>query len=183
MKQDELLEEGEVMLEKVRKHWIVYVEDVFYHTFGCFLFMVIATYLSSKGALSFIDQDSGAYIGMVLIMFVIIFWVSFFYAWTKEYLDVWYVTDRHIIAVNQKQMFEREEAFMELTRTQDVLFEKNGFLATWLGYGKLRVQTAGREQEFVIENVTDVEAVAHRIMELRDKSQQRSINHSSDSEE
>lgn len=173
MQQDELLEEGEIILDRVRKHWIVYAEDVFYHTFGCFLFMVLASYLSHSGAFSFIDEDSGAYLGMVLVMFVIIFWISFFYAWTKEYLDVWYVTDRHIIAVNQKQMFEREEAFMELSRIQDVFFDKTGFISTWLGYGKLRVQTAGSEQEFIIENVAEVEAVAHRIMELRDISQHK----------
>jgi uncharacterized membrane protein YdbT with pleckstrin-like domain len=178
MEQDQLLENGEVMLEKVRKHWIVYAEDAFYHTFGCLLFMVAASYLTSKGVLSFIDADSSAYLGMVLVMFVIIFWCSFFYAWTKNYFDVWYVTDRHIIAVNQKEMFEREEAFMELTRIQDVVFDKNGILATWLGYGKLRVQTAGEDQEFIIENVHNVEAVAHRVMELRDEAQKKTgVNH------
>jgi membrane protein YdbS with pleckstrin-like domain len=176
MQQDELLEEGEIILEKVRKHWIVYIEDIVSHTFGCILFMIAASFISSIGLLSFISKDSSAYLGMVLVMFVIIFWTSFFYAWTKEYLDVWYVTDRHIIAVNQKQMFEREEAFMELARIQDVLFEKNGFLATWLGYGRLRVQSAGVEQEFVIENVHDVEQVAHRIMELRDATKHKNID-------
>lgn len=176
MQQDELLEEGELMIERVRKHWIVYVEDGLYHAFGCLVFMAAASYLSSRGALSFIDSDSSAYLGMVLMMFVILFWTSFFYAWTKEYFDVWYVTDRHIIAVNQKQMFEREEAFMELTRIQDVFFEKNGFISTWLGYGKLRIQTAGVEQEFILENVYDVEAVAHRVMELRDRSQNKTLD-------
>lgn len=176
MQQDDLLEEGEIILDKVRKHWIVYVEDFFYHTFGCFLFMVVANYLTSKGVLSFIDKDSSTYAGMILIMFVIIFWISFFYAWTKEYFDVWYVTDRHIIAVNQKQMFEREEAFMELSRIQDVSFEKNGFFSTWFGYGKLKVQSAGIEQEFIIDNIHDVEAVAHRIMELRDEVQSKRVN-------
>ena len=173
MQQDELLEDGEVMIEKIRKHWIVYVEDIFYHTFWCFIFMVAASYLSGKGVLSFIDTDSSAYLGMLLVMFVILFWTSFFYAWTKEYFDVWYVTDRHIIAVNQKQMFEREEAFMELSRIQDVLFDKNGVLSTWFGYGKLRVQSAGTDQEFIIDAVADVENVAHRIMEMRDKSQDK----------
>ena len=81
---------------------------------------------------------------------------------------MWYVTDRHIIAVNQKQIFEREESFMELNRIQDVFFEKNGLLSTLLNYGKLKVQSAGTEQEFVISDVRDVERVAHRIMELRD---------------
>lgn len=176
MQQDQLLEEGELMIERVRKHWIVYVEDIFYHAFGCFVLMLLASFLSLKGVLSFIDADSSAYAGMMLVMLVVIFWTSFFYAWTKEYFDVWYVTDRHIIAVNQKQMFEREEAFMELTRIQDVFFEKNGVVSTWLGYGKLRIQTAGIEQEFILENVHDVEAVAHRIMEMRDKAQNKTID-------
>lgn len=169
MKQDDLLEDGEIILEKVRKHWMVYLEDFIYHSFGCLFFVIIANYLTAYGVLSFINDDSSAYASMILVMFVIIFWVSFFYAWTKEYLDVWYITDRHIIAINQKQIFEREEAFMELVRIQDVSFEKNGFLPTFFGYGNLKVQSAGIEQEFIINNVHEVEDVAHRIMELRDK--------------
>ena len=70
-----------------------------------------------------------------------------------------------------KQIFEREEAFMELSRIQDVSFEKNGILQTFFGYGKLKVQSAGIEQEFIIANVAEVEAVSHRIMELRDGAQ------------
>ena len=135
--------------------------------------MVIANFLTMKGVFSFIDSESGAYAGLILLMFVAIFWVSFFYAWTKNYFDVWYVTDRHIIAVDQKQIFERDESFMELVRIQDVSFEKNGFISTYFGYGKLKVQSAGAEQEFVIDNVHDVEAVSHRIMELRDRVQGR----------
>ena len=171
MEQDHLLEDGEAMIDKVRKHWMVYVQDFFIHTFGCLLFIVIAQYLVSRGTISFSDPSGSSYIAMVLVVFVIIFWVSFFYAWTKNYLDVWYVTDRHIIAINQKEIFEREEAFMELTRIQDVLFEKDGLVQTFLGYGKLRVQSAGEEQEFIINDVHDVEEMAHRIMELRDKVQ------------
>lgn len=170
MQQDELLETGEIILEKVRKHWIVYFSDFFTHIIGCLIFMTFAMFLTKRGLLSFIDKDASAYIGMLLVMFVIIFWTSFFYTWTKNYFDVWYVTDRHIIAVNQKQMFEREQAFMELFRIQDVLFEKNSFLSTWFGYGRLRIQTAGEDQEFVIDDVHDVENFAHRIMEIRDNA-------------
>lgn len=168
MEQDQLLESGEVMLEGIRKHWIVYVEDCIVHVFGCLLFIGVAGYLSYQGVVPYLSGDNKAYIVMVLIFFVIIFWTSFFYFWTKNFFDVWYVTDRHIIAVNQKDMFEREHAFMELSKIQDVSFEKNGFLGTFLGYGKLKVQTAGSDQQFMIEDVRDVEAVTHRIMELRD---------------
>ena len=169
MEQDTLLEEGELMIEKVRKHWIVYVEDLFLHAFGCMMFIGVTLYLDYKGSIPYITADDKAYVSMILVAFVLLFWVSFFYFWTKNYFDTWYVTDRHIIAVDQKDMFERAEAFMELTKIQDVSFEKKGFISTFLGYGRLKVQTAGSDQEFVIEDVCDVEAVTHRIMELRDK--------------
>jgi hypothetical protein len=112
---------------------------------------------------------------MILVFFIILFWISFFFFWTKSYFDVWYITNQHIIAINQKELFERDEAFMELTRIQDVFFEKSGFLGTFLGYGTLKVQSAGTVQEFVIEDVHDVEQVAHRLMELRDTAKHDTV--------
>lgn len=173
LKQEELFEAGEVIIERIRKHWIVYLEDLLLHAFGCLIFIVAAYFLASRGSLGGVFSNGGGYGAMVLIMFVLIFWTSFFYAWTKNYFDVWFVTDKHIIAINQKEIFNREEAFMELTRIQDVFFEKEGFLATLLGFGKLKVQSAGTEQEFIMEDVANVEAVAHRIMALRDSVQGR----------
>ncbi len=168
MEQDKLLEDGEIMLEGVRKHWIVYVEDFLIHFFGCVLFICIAGYLSLQGVVPYLSSDNKAHIAMILVLLVLIFWTSFFYFWTKHYFDVWYITDRHIIAVDQKDMFAREHAYVELTKIQDVSFEKNGFLGTFLGYGKLKIQTAGSDQQFMIADVQDVEVVVHRIMELRD---------------
>lgn len=168
---EELLKEGEVISEKVRKHWIVYVADFFLHSFGCLLFVFAAYFLDTRGSFGGTYSLGASYGAMILIMFVLIFWTSFFFAWTKDYFDVWYVTNQHIIAINQKTLLAREEAFMELIKIQDVSFEKEGILPTVLGYGKLKVQSAGIEQEFIMENVHDVEQVAHRIMELRDAAQ------------
>lgn len=168
MEQDQFLEEGEVMIEGIRKHWIVYVEDSIIHALGCLLFILFAGFILKTGYIPFFNDTYKSYITMIFIFFMSITWVSYFYFWTKNYFDVWYVTDRHIVAINQKDMFLRESAFMELIKIQDISFEKNGFLSTFLGYGKLKVQTAGSDQEFVIEDVSDVEAVTLRIMELRD---------------
>jgi uncharacterized membrane protein YdbT with pleckstrin-like domain len=171
LQQEKLLEEGEMITNRIRKHWIVYVNHFFLHAFGCLVFTIASYYLASKGSFGGIIGNEGAYGAMTLIMFVLIFWTSFFFAWTKEYFDVWYVTNKHIIAINQKEIFNRDEAFMELARIQDVFFERNGFLSNILGYGQLKVQSAGTEQEFIIENIANVEAVAHAIMAIRDKVQ------------
>ena len=170
MEQESLFEEGEVIIEKVRKHFIVYVEDFLLHSFGCVVFIGLAYVVSHVLHVPLLTQAIASHIALLLVAFVILFWTSFFYAWTKSYLDVWYVTNQHIIAINQKQLFEREEAFMELSRIQDVFFEKSSFLATLLGYGRLKVQSAGTEQEFIIEDVRDVEGASRKIMELRDEA-------------
>lgn len=171
LEQENLFEDGEYVIEKVRKHWIVYLEDFFIHSLGCLIFIVSAYFLATRGSFGGVFSTESAYGAMILIMFVLIFWTSFFYAWTKDYFDVWYVTNKHLVSVNQKEMFNREEVFMELDRIQDVFFVKEGFLATLLGYGKLRVQSAGTDQEFIMESVYDVETFAHRIMDLRDEAQ------------
>ena len=163
MERESFLEEGEVIVQKVRKHVIVYIQDFVAHTFGCAVFIVGAIFLSHMGGVE------GQYIALGLMAIVLLFWVAFFYAWTLNYFDVWYLTDRHIIAVNQKELLNREEAFMEFGRIQDVFFEKNGMLETFLGYGTLRVQSAGTDQEFIIQDVRNVESTAHVIMEMRDK--------------
>lgn len=167
---EQLLQEGEVVNERVRKHWIVYVVTSFIHVFGCLFFLIGVYVLHNKGLFGSVSQEA-AYGSMVLLMFVIIFWISFFYAWTKDYFDMWYITNQHIIAINQKDILTREEAFMELGKIQDVSFEKDGFISTLFGYGRLKVQSAGIEQEFIMEDVHDVEEVAHTIMEIRDKIQ------------
>ncbi len=169
MEQETLLKENEIILDKVRKHWIVYVEDFFLHAFGCILFAAIIFFFLLVIKTPLITEVVSSSVELILLAFILLFWTSFFYGWTKSYLDVWYVTNQHIIAINQKQLFERDEAFMELGRIQDVFFEKNSFLSTFLGYGRLKIQSAGTDQEFVIENVRNVEQAAHKIMELRDE--------------
>lgn len=171
MEQDTLLKDGEVLLNKIRKHWMVYVEDFVLHVFCSLIFLCAATYLATHQIIPFVSANTVALGAMILIMFVLIFWTSFFYFWTKNYFDVWYVTDRHIIAIDQKEMFNRNEAFMELNKIQDVSFEKNGLIATFFGYGQLKVQTAGSEQVFLINDIVNVEDNAHAIMMLRDKAQ------------
>ena len=163
------------MLEKIHKHFIVYLSDFLLHVFGCILCVSGFLFLSSHFAASFVNEYVTRYSPFVLGFFLLLFWASFFYGWTKNYFDVWYVTDRHIIAVDQKDMFERNEAFMELSRIQDVLFEKSGILQTFFGFGTLKVQSAGTEADFIIKDVSDVENAAHRIMSLRDKAKQEKV--------
>ncbi len=164
MEQEVLFSEGEEIIHEAHKHPIVYLADFVLHTFGCGMFSGLAI------ASTIFFGSLGASIAYVLIFFVILFWISFFYAWTKNYFDVWYVTNKRIIAVNQRDMLHREVDYMAYDRIQDVFFDKDGMLQTFFGYGTLRVENAGKEQETIMLSVKDVETVAHMIMDLRDKT-------------
>lgn len=109
MEQENLFEEGEELLETVRKHFLVYLADVLIHSFACIIFIGAASFLSSR------QEMMGSYIAYILIFFVITFWTSFFYAWTKNYLDLWYITDKHIIAIDQKDMLQRKKLLWNLS--------------------------------------------------------------------
>lgn len=149
------------MLLEVRKHFIVYLEDSVAHFFAIIVFGGLAVFLAERGAY-------GAYSAMVFVVVVLLLWISYFYAWTRNYFDVWYVTNKHIVAINQKDILHREQVSIEYERIQDVFFEKSGLLSTYFGYGRVRVQSAGTEQELVMDMVVDVEEVVRRIIELRD---------------
>jgi uncharacterized membrane protein YdbT with pleckstrin-like domain len=73
--------------------------------------------------------------------------------WTDYYLDVWIVTNRRVIDVEQRGLFSREIATMQLSKIQDITTEVKGFLPTLIGFGDVHVQTAGLEREFVIRGV------------------------------
>lgn len=170
---EHFLEQGETLERTIRKHWIVYVEDFFIHTVGGFLCIVLAHYLIvSKGIIPGLSITLSQ-VAMILVGFVILFWTSLFFAWTKHYFDVWFLTNKQILAVNQKEILEREELSIELSKIQDVFFERSGFLGTVLGYGTLRVQSAGTEQELVMTHVAHVESVAQQIIASRSQNQSR----------
>jgi uncharacterized membrane protein YdbT with pleckstrin-like domain len=173
MEQESLFKEGEGLIEKVSKHWIVYVGDFVMYSGVCLLFIIVAQFIASTPFFSNTFHIDGSLAAKTFIFFVILFWISFFYAWTNHYFDVWYITNKNVIAVNQKQLFQREISYMELSRIQNISFEKNGFVETFLGHGKLKIESAGEGQEFIINDISNVEEVAKRIMELKNKAQEK----------
>ncbi|MBP6888445.1 MAG: PH domain-containing protein [Candidatus Pacebacteria bacterium] len=169
MEVEKLTADGEIVLHIARKHFLVYLEDVIIHGFGCLLLITGVYFLSDRGGIV------EGYVSLLLCMFMLLFFTSFFYAWTKDYFDTWYVTDVHIVAVNQKSILDREISYMEYSRIQDVFFEKEGILQTFFGYGRIKIQTAGSDQPFAIEAVRDVENLTRAIIELRDKKPATSV--------
>lgn len=89
-----------------------------------------------------------------------------FQLFVEYWLDVFIVTDKRILDIDQHGLFSRTVSELRLYRTQDVTAEVKGILHTLLDYGDVYVQTAGEMERFRFEEVPHPNHVAKLILEL-----------------
>lgn len=139
------LDPDEHVILEVRKHWIVFLEHIIglliSASFPIILFTVIKMFLPSLLNIS-LPGNAYALFLFFYCLWLLTLWILFFLHWTKYYLDVWYVTEKRIIAIDQKGTFYREISNLRFDKIQDVTINVRGFIATFLGFGDVRVQTA-----------------------------------------
>lgn len=78
---------------------------------------------------------------LMLIMF------AAFSIWTNYYLDVWTITNKRLIVVDQQGLFRRITGSFRLERLQNIQVEMSGIIATFLNFGTLHAQTAAGEED------------------------------------
>ncbi len=147
------LDEDEEILLQVRKHWFILFTNVLGVVILAFLplpFFAVA--MSSKIVTSLIPVND-AFVVTLYCAWLIIQWMVLFSIWTNYYLDVWTVTNKRLIAVDQKGFFARTIASFRLERMQDISVSVDGILATFLDYGTLEIQTAGEEDHFKVTGI------------------------------
>lgn len=164
MKKDILhLDPDETVILEVRKHWIIFLGHAVGFLFSAFLPFIIFTAIKIfiPQILDFnIGGNVNALITFLYSLWLLTLWILFLIDWTKYYLDVWYVTEKRIIAVDQRNVFDRGVSNLRFDRIQDVTINVKGFIATMLNFGDIRVQTAGEDNmDFVMNTVNKPERV------------------------
>ena len=151
------LDEGESVILEVRKHWIVFASIALVFLCAAILPLIIFSFMlvliPSISSLDLPGNDSAIFL-FFYTLWLLSLWVIFFVDWTKYYLDVWYVTEKRIITINQKNIFDREISNLRFDKVQDVTIDVHGFISTMLDFGNIRVQTASEDnREFYIRTV------------------------------
>ncbi len=113
-------------------------------------------------------------VGSLYYLYVLLF---ILYTFFDYFLDIWVVTDHHIINVEQQSMFMRTVSKEELDRIQDVTSEIKGLFATIFNYGTVTIQTAGSQEHFVFENVPEPQAVVDVILRSVNRRKEELIEH------
>lgn len=88
------------------------------------------------------------------------------FAFFDYYLDIWVLTDSHVVNVEQNSLFNRNVAKQELSRIQDVEAQIKGILPTLFNYGNVYIQTAGTEERITFTAVPNPRAIADTIIRL-----------------
>ncbi len=166
------LEPDEKVLISVRKHWfVISVEILVLLLFGLVpvtLLLAVSQLPDSLSITTIIFSNTP------VLIFFMAFWlflsaIAATTAWTHHFLDLWVITDRRVIVIEQIHFFNRRVSNFRLERLQDIKVSINGFIPTMLNFGTLRAQTASatesnfestglpapRELQSLIQNAMD----------------------------
>lgn len=168
------LQEGERIDIKTRKHWFIFFRDVVGVVVITLLPFIAWGLLASQLA----TPDTLAHLPSALITFftslwLLVMWGWFFAVWTAYYLDAWVVTDRRIVNIDQKGLFDREVSTLRMERVQDVTISVEGIIATVLNFGDVSVQTAGETEEFCMKGISNPERIKRVILTNIDKAEDK----------
>lgn len=176
------LESGESLIQVVRKHWFVIVVELFGICLLALLPLVglgigLTTEIGSRLAV----QDHLTVISFGYALWLLVISMMLAMAWTHYYLDLWIITDRRIIVVEQVHFFHRKVGSFRLERMQDIKASVQGIIPTLLNFGTIRAQTASAaESNFTNRNLPDprgLQSLIQRSMDARLQSLQATGSH------
>ncbi len=166
------LEPSEDVLKVVRKHWfVITIELLGTVLFAFFPFILLSLLAFMPEELQFLE-DSMAYLNYFLYgssIWILLTVLLTFTVWTQYYLDLWIITDRRIIAIDQIRFFNRKVSSFRLERLQDIKVSINGIIPTFLNYGTIRAQTASAaESNFMTTGLPDPRELQSLIQKATD---------------
>jgi len=166
------VQEGETCTLLVRKHWFVFVKKLFAVFFSTLItWVILQVFMQVVGI-------SPAVITFWQAVVILIGVLSSFVFWTNHWLDMWVVTNKRVVHVDQINLFSRQVAATRIDRVQDVRAKVSGIVETILGFGNLQVQTAGASSSaMIIRGIPHPNKVRKVILKHLDEALSSASNH------
>jgi uncharacterized membrane protein YdbT with pleckstrin-like domain len=158
------LDKDEHIVIEIRKHWFVFAAESSTLLILALVPLIIPALVNSFNIN--IIVNGGHIVALFIFLYslwLFVLWILAFIFWTDYYLDIWLVTNKKILDVEQDGLFNREVSILHLDKVQDITSEVNGVFATFINYGNIHVQTAGQQREFIIRNAPDAHETRRKI--------------------
>jgi hypothetical protein len=164
-------EPNEKVIMVLRRHpWLLF--KILFLYFVLLIIPLLLNGIFQKMPIS--QQEEPIFLAGILASVYYLYVLTFFFrAWVDHYLDLWVVTDKRIVNIEQKGLFSRTISTVKLYRIQDVTSEVKGFLPTFFHYGNVLIQSAGHEGHFIFKQIPNPYSVSRKITALVKWRQQR----------
>lgn len=168
MKLDEIPNKlpGERVEIFLRRHWVDLVRLIFFSGFMVLIPVAVMILLKATGSGILTNPFWGPMVALSASAYLLIVFVITITEFTDYWLDVWIVTNERIINSEQQGLFNRTVSELHLDQIQDITSETKGFLATFLTYGDVYVQTAAEKVWFHFKDIDNPEEVKQKIASL-----------------
>lgn len=156
--------DGEKIIEIRRQHWFVIVGEtgiLFAMAALPFAALILAPLIHSAAAAFFAKY--WAFIMFYWASWMLFLWFLFFITWTNYYLDLFVITNKRVIDIEQFSLFVKDFAEIRLENVQDIKVEVVGFIQSFFKMGNIHIQTAGQAKEIFFRNIPDPYGVKHTV--------------------
>ncbi len=170
------IENNEIIIKTVRKHWFVLLGDIFVLIFCVALPIVLLFtlhFLPIENIIAFSGKTFYAG-GFFFFAWCMIVWMLAWNIWTEYYLDVLLITDKRIFDINQHGLFRRTSSSFRLDRIQNVTVDMEGVIQTLLDFGTIHIETAGENEDFIATYIAHPYEIKKMINEKQDAEVDRS---------
>lgn len=163
----EILEKDEEVLFILKKHLLVLLKPAFY------TILALALWVSGIVFLGFSKITSSFILLIIFLLWIVIVITYAFYEWVIWDFDIYILTDKRIIDVDQKTLFSRSVAEATLDKIQDVTVSEVGLFQTLFNYGNVLVQTAGEDNNITFAKISSPQKVQKNIIEAAQASKSK----------
>lgn len=78
------------------------------------------------------------------------------------------VTDKNVVQILQKSIYERKVSHISLANIEDVTSEQQGIFANWFNFGTIKIETAGEQANFTFPLCPHPNRIARIILDAKD---------------
>lgn len=136
----------------IRKHWMIFLGKIVILLL-MFLLPVILVFVLYR-FIPQLFQESMVNIWVVLgASYLLILGMVFLLSFIDFYFDIVILTDKRIIDINQRNLFNRVIDELDLLHVEDTSSKIKGFLPTFFNFGDAEIQTAGANRNFILKNI------------------------------
>ncbi|HVO86663.1 MAG TPA: PH domain-containing protein [Candidatus Binatia bacterium] len=161
---DDLLGHDEQVLVVIHQHWAGAAEIYGLAIFSLLSLVILGFFVIPGLNLSAQTAALATSLAIFVIGLFLAVLMAAIYIYHKSSLTL---TDRSIVQLVQRTLFNRKFSRLSMSNVEDVNCEQKGVIANMLGYGTLTVQTAGEEDNFVFKFCPTPNIYAERILAAR----------------